>query len=231
MRFHAFQHHPAENLGYISCWIAHHGLDLKITHPYSGQPMPPVDDMDCLILLGAPMGVYEETSYPWITQEKLLLKKAMAQNKKILGICFGAQMLASVLGAKVYPHVQKEIGWFPIELTPQGRNSALKSLSPSPFTVFHWHGDTFDLPTKALHLASSAACPHQAFSHGDNILGLQFHPEISEDIIRDMAHDEKKELLLGTPYVQTEEEILRHFHYDAAAKAKIFAMLDEFFLK
>ncbi len=229
MKIHAIQHHPAENLGFVAKWIEQNCCELSLTHAYADETMPSPQNFDALILLGAPMGVYEEPDHPWMTKEKRLIESALKDNKKILGICFGSQILANVLGAKVYPHHQKEIGWFPIELTPDGMNSPLSHLGPEPFMAFHWHGDTFELPPQAKHLAFSSACANQAFSCGENILGLQFHPEISEEIIQNMAHDEKAELLLGTPFVQPEEKILEYFHYDEPAQQKIFAMLSDFF--
>jgi GMP synthase (glutamine-hydrolysing) len=130
---------------------------------------------DLLFVLGAPVGVYEDGVYPFLHDESAVLRARLARNKPTVGICLGAQLIAASLGAKVYPSGYKEIGFAPVELTGAGQESPLRRLAGVP--VLHWHGDTFDLPDGAVHLAATARCPHQAFALGRNILGLQFHAE------------------------------------------------------
>lgn len=131
---------------------------------------------DALIVLGGPIGAYEDDRYPFLADELRLIERALKQEIPVLGICLGAQLLARALGARVYPGKGREIGIAPIDLTVEGETSCLKHLAPD-HRVFHWHGDTFDLPDGALRLASTAMTPNQAFSHGDKVLGLQFHIE------------------------------------------------------
>lgn len=131
---------------------------------------------DLIIVLGAPVGVYEEDKYPFLGDETRLLKRRLGQNRPTFGICLGAQLIAHALGAKVYPSGIKEIGWGSVELTDAGLSSPLRHLARTP--VLHWHGDTFDLPANAVHLASTALCRNQAFSIAPNILAVQFHPEV-----------------------------------------------------
>ncbi|MGN7611190.1 glutamine amidotransferase [Magnetococcales bacterium HHB-1] len=131
---------------------------------------------DLLIILGGPIGVYDEPDYLFLTDELKLLERRLAQDLPTLGICLGCQLMARALGSKVYPSGYKEIGWSPIQLTDQGQQSPLKPLHNQP--VLHWHGDTFDLPQGAHHLASSKLCTQQAFQY-KNSLALQFHLEVT----------------------------------------------------
>jgi GMP synthase (glutamine-hydrolysing) len=132
-------------------------------------------DAELLIVLGGPIGVYENSTYPFLNDELTLLRERLARQQPTLGICLGAQLMASALGARVYPGGQKEIGWSALQLTPQGEASCLRHLQGVP--VLHWHGDTFELPAGGIHLASSAVYPHQAFAIGQHALALQCHPE------------------------------------------------------
>jgi GMP synthase (glutamine-hydrolysing) len=129
-----------------------------------------------VIVLGAPVGAYEEDKYPFLSEELNLLKIRIAAGRPTFGICLGAQLVARALGARVYPSGVKEIGWGPVDLTDAAASTPLRHLARTP--VLHWHGDTFDLPQGAVHLASTAMCRNQAFSSGSNILCVQFHPEV-----------------------------------------------------
>ena len=130
---------------------------------------------DILFVLGAPVGVYEEDIYPFLADERALLQARLAKGRPTFGICLGAQLIAAALGARVYPSGSKEIGFAPVMLTPAGCKSPLRPLDG--VKVLHWHGDTFDLPEGATHLAATEQCPHQAFALGANVLGVQFHIE------------------------------------------------------
>ncbi|MGU3496203.1 glutamine amidotransferase [Xanthobacteraceae bacterium A53D] len=143
-----------------------------------GQPDFLADDPagdDLLVVLGGPIGVYEEASYPFLVREKAFLAERLSRGLPTLGICLGAQLIANALGAPVYPSGLKEIGFSPLILTGLGEDSALRHLKDIP--VLHWHGDTYDLPAGAEHLAATTIVRQQAFRLGPNILGLQFHPE------------------------------------------------------
>jgi GMP synthase (glutamine-hydrolysing) len=131
---------------------------------------------DILFVLGAPIGVYDGDLYPFLADEFALLKARLAARKPTLGICLGAQLIAAALGGRVYPSGGKEVGFAKVGLTEAGRYSPLRFLED--VEVLHWHGDTFDLPEGVAHLAATEMCPHQAFSLGKTVLGLQFHPEV-----------------------------------------------------
>ena len=135
---------------------------------------------DLLIILGGPISVNDADIFPFLETEISLLRQRMAADKPTLGICLGAQLIASALGADVYPGKEKEIGWYGLNLTTEGSNSALRYLSAEHCSMLHWHGETFDLPENAVLLASSEKYPNQAFSYKENILALQFHPEVTQ---------------------------------------------------
>lgn len=132
---------------------------------------------DLLVVLGGPIGVYDTTDYPFLESEIEMIAARLATDRPTLGICLGCQLMARALGARVYPSGIKEIGWAPVGLTEAGRQSCLAPLAEADAKVLHWHGDTFDLPPRAVHLAETDGCRNQAFSLGTHALALQFHPE------------------------------------------------------
>jgi len=134
---------------------------------------------DLLIMMGGPMGVYEQDRYPWIRCQLSRLKQRLAADRPTLGVCLGAQMIAAALGARVYAGPSKEVGFHPINIHPGARNGPLGALVDVP--VLHWHGDTFTRPEGVELLASSATYEHQAFRRGRNLLALQFHAEMGLD--------------------------------------------------
>jgi GMP synthase (glutamine-hydrolysing) len=171
------RHVPFEDLGAFAPVLERRGAaldmcDIGLDDLGAVDPLGP----DLLIVLGGPIGVYEEERYPFLVEEISLLARRIAANRPTLGICLGAQLIAKAAGAKVYPSGQNEIGFAPITLTNAGRGSCLAPFA-NESTTLHWHGDTFDLPGEATLLASTNACTNQAFMLGQNIIGFQFHPE------------------------------------------------------
>jgi GMP synthase (glutamine-hydrolysing) len=144
---------------------------------------PSLDGYHGLVVLGGPMSVYEDRRFTHLITEMKLIEDALQRNLPVLGICLGAQLIAKTLGADVYPSKQKEIGWYDLHITAEtAPESILKSLGATEI-VFQWHGDTFDIPAGAIHLAASPLCINQAFSYGDKVYGLQFHLEVDEAMI------------------------------------------------
>lgn len=137
------------------------------------------DAMDLLVVLGGPIGAYEEDRYPFLTSELNLIERRLAAGTPTLGICLGAQLMARALGAEVRPGPAREIGWAPLVLSKAGQSGPLRHLGDAP--VLHWHGDVFDLPAGAAGLAATESCPHQAFALGPSVLGVQFHPEAQSE--------------------------------------------------
>jgi len=209
MNIHIIQHVSFEPAGMIADWAAMREYPVTYTYLFEKEiHWPSVNDIDMLVILGGPMGVYEEDKFEWMRDEKSFVKDMVLAGKIVLGICFGSQILAEVLGAKVYPSKEKEIGFFPVTKTRQGKQDEVFSNSPESWNVFHWHGDTFDLPEDAVHLFESPACKHQVFRKA-NCTGIQFHPEVDSALLRSMIDNERHELVKAA-YVQTEEEILKN---------------------
>ncbi|GAB1542982.1 glutamine amidotransferase [Scytonema sp. NUACC21] len=175
------QHVAFEDLGSLGEVLSQRGYD--ICYYQAGvddlsllQPTQP----DLLVILGGPIGVYEDKDYPFILDELKLLEARLAKSLPTLGICLGSQLIARALGAGVYPGGnRKEIGWGNLQISPAGQSSCMRHLHPAQTPVLHWHGDTFDLPSGAVLLASSLQYQNQAFSWGSHCLGLQFHPEVT----------------------------------------------------
>jgi len=165
---------------------------------------------DALIVLGGPIGAYEDDRYPFLADELRLVERALKQQIPVLGICLGAQLLARALGARVHPVAGREIGVAPVALTAEGQASCLKHLAPG-YRVFHWHGDTFDLPEGAVRLASTAMTPNQAFARGSKVLGLQFHVEAEAARIERWLIGHTCELgITGLDVVALREDLRRH---------------------
>jgi len=183
MRAHYLQHVHFEGLGSIASWLQHKGYEITHTAFFDEPNLPEAETIDFLIIMGGPMSVNDASIYPWLAAEKAFIREVIALGKPVLGICLGAQLIASTMGAKIYPNSHKEIGWFPIEAVPTNKNDTFAF--PAFFEVFHWHGETFDLPPSASLLASSTGCKNQAFQLGKNVMGLQFHLEMTADSVKD----------------------------------------------
>lgn len=207
LRIHYFQHVAHEGIGSIEEWIKTEGHSITATRFFNGEQLPELNDLDWLIIMGGPMNVNDEKDYPWLAAEKKFIRQAIDAGKTVLGICLGSQLVSDALGAKVYKNKEKEIGWFNIELTHSAQTEDLFSDMGSRLKVFHWHGDTFDLPENAIHLASSVACKNQAYVYNDKVLALQFHLEPTQNSLRQMIDFGRDELKSGK-YVQTEQELL-----------------------
>ena len=215
MNVHYFQHVEFEDLGIIETWMKATSAQVSATKFYKDTSIPKINKIDWLIVLGGPMSVHDEQTYPWLKAEKKFIVEAIENGKIVLGICLGAQLLAYALGADVFPNRNREIGWFPIEGVAQRESSGLKSIVPSHMEVFHWHGDTFDLPTNAVHLARSEGCENQAFCIGERVLGLQFHLEVTPFTVKSLIERCKNDLTTGR-YIQSGEEMLSdpsRFHH------------------
>ena len=225
LRIHYFQHVPFEDLGTIREWIESHGHSLGVTQFFRNSTLPKIEDIDWLIVMGGPMGVYDENMFPWLVKEKKFISDAIRHNKKVIGVCLGAQLIASALDAQVYPNTQKEIGWFPVRVTLDGKSSSLFKNIPQQFTAFHWHGDTFDLPEGAHWLAESEACKHQAFSFNKHVLGLQFHLEIELNNVELLVQNCGNELQKA-PFIQPAESMLNANYYFGEIRKNMYHILD-----
>ena len=176
----AIRHVHFEDLGVLEDVLIERGIGIRYLEAGIDNLMALHDGLESelLVVLGGPIGAYDEDRYPFLTQELRIIEKRLASGLPMLGICLGAQLMARALGARVYPAPEKEIGWAPVALTNAGTRSPIRSLAGADMSVLHWHGDTFDLPENATLLASTDVCSNQAFSWKDVGLALQFHPEV-----------------------------------------------------
>ncbi len=210
MRIHYLQHVSFENAANIGKWAQENGCLLTKTEIFEGEPFPDTDRIDILAVMGGLMNVYQYRYYPWLKEEKVFIEKAINKNIKVIGICLGAQLIADVLGGRVTQNSNVEIGWHDVTLTDAGADSVFLRDFPKTFTAFHWHGDTFEIPPGATHLATSKACANQAFEYGNNVIGLQFHFEYSQESIEKML-DNCSDELIDAPYVQNQGQIRQNY--------------------
>lgn len=213
MKIHYLQHVPFENPGSVLDWAAKNGHEVTGTQMYKDEPFPRQEAFDWLFVMGGPMNIYEEDKYPWLSKEKSFIKESIAYGKVIIGLCLGGQLIADVLGGKVTKNRHSEIGWFPVKLSEQARESYLFSFFPPEPIVFQWHGDTFStLPACAELLAMSEACENQAFVYQKRVFGFQYHLENTQEIIDALIENCADEMVPGT-YVQSAQEVLAHPEY------------------
>lgn len=205
MRAHYLQHVPFEGLGSIKPWLQEKGCEITSTQFFQSQPLPDPKLIDLLIIMGGPMSANDKEKYPWIVPEIRFINEVIQSGKPVLGICLGAQLIASAMGAEIYQNAEKEIGWFPVEGISLTDTSDFQF--PPSMTVFHWHGETFNLPQGTTHLARSQACKNQAFQFGKSVIGLQFHLETTPESAMELVANCRDELQ-PDKYIQTESEIL-----------------------
>lgn len=206
MRIHTLEHVDFEGPGAIAQVAAKYGWQLARCRVFAGDPLPDFSEFNLLAVMGGPMSVHDGLQYPWLAQEKQFLQRAMAAGRSVLGVCLGAQMLAEALGGKVEKNPEREIGWFPVRLSPWGKTSQAFTGFPQEFEAFHWHGEAFTIARGASCLGSSQACVNQAFGVNAKYVGLQFHLETTAEsmelLIKNCADE-----LAPAPFVQTPERM------------------------
>jgi GMP synthase (glutamine-hydrolysing) len=178
------RHTQAEGLGLLANVLRELGIHHRYLEIGRGEALPrDIRSVGGLIVLGGPMGAYEGEKYPFLGPESALIERALTAGRPVVGICLGAQLIAQALGARVYPGEKREVGWAPVTLTEDGMDDPVFGGGEQELTVFHMHGDTYELPPDAHNLASSPLYEQQAFRWGDLVYGLQFHLEFTEAII------------------------------------------------
>jgi GMP synthase-like glutamine amidotransferase len=228
MRLQVFQHVRFEDPGLIRHWAAERGHSIQTTHWYAGDSPPPTDAYDLLLIMGGPMGVEDTEIYSWLEIEKRAITRSLDHGCAAIGICLGAQLLADALGADITTQPQKEIGWFEVERCLASNGPDWLEILPDRFPAFHWHGQTFTLPSGAVQIARSAACELQAFTYGDRVLGLQFHLESDTAAIERLIQHCPKDLVSGGPFVQSAAEMLNPTAISIASQI-CFDLLDAFY--
>ena len=221
MNIHILQHAEWETIGQLDRWFYENGLSYSTTHLYKGEKLPKTK-IDFLIIMGGPMGIFDDENYYWLKEERELIKQTVNSKAKVLGICLGSQFIADSLGAKVFPGKEKEIGFFDIKKVT---NHPITNSLPNEFEVFHWHGDTFETPKNAINLFESELTENQGFIYDNRVVALQFHLEVGMKEIESFVENGINELIPST-YVQHKNEILnQNFNFDKS-NSYLFNILD-----
>jgi GMP synthase (glutamine-hydrolysing) len=203
-----------EGPGLIEKMFAANGWGFMTIELSRNEKLPSdFDGIGALVVLGGPMNVYEEKQYPFLKEEESLIRKALIEEVPILGICLGAQLLAKTCGGQVKKAPHKEIGWYKVEKTVDGKKDTLFAAGPDHIQVFQWHEDTFDIPEGAVLLAEGKDCKNQAFRVGQNAYGLQFHIEVTEDMIRNWFQSEE-EAIVKKIFKDT-KKVAENYHTEA----------------
>lgn len=213
MRVQVLQHVPFEGIGSIEAWLGSRRAEVGYTRFYEQHHvLPGLRGLDLVVVMGGPMSANDERALPWLAAEKAFIRGAIGAGVPMVGVCLGAQLIASALGARVFRNPHKEIGWFEVRATEADDTFRF----PASLTAFHWHGETFELPNGARRLASSQACANQAFQIGPSAVGVQCHLETtpqSLDAILEACRGE----LVEAPFVQS-EAAMRAAQPDAYAR-------------
>jgi GMP synthase-like glutamine amidotransferase len=227
MKIQVLQHSSINTLGTIEEYAKIRNHKLESTRFYETKnPLEP-DSFDLLIIMGGPMGIYDYEENPWLRDEKAFIKQAVEAGKPVLGICLGAQLLADILGARVYENRYIEMGWFPVRAAGGENKPEFFERLPGEITVFHWHSRTFDLPTGAVHVYESEGCKNQGFIYNGRVVALQFHPEVNEERIKSLIERFGDGMANGL-FVQEKKEMLGQREYLDGTKEFMFLILDKF---
>jgi len=224
MKIHVLQHAEWETIGEIEKWININNYSYTVSYLYLGEKLPE-NDIDFLIIMGGPMDIYDDKNYPWLATEREYIKTMMNSDTKVLGICLGSQFIADALGSKVYKGEEKEIGFYNIRKV---ESHPVTNNLPSSFSVFHWHGDTFNTPLGAINLFNSSLTKNQGFIYDDRILAIQFHLEVGHKEIESFVDNGRNELI-PSKYVQRESKIMSLNYNFNKANSYLFDILDKFF--
>lgn len=225
MRIHHIQHDDFEGLAAIGDWAAIQRAAISSTRADLGHSYPDPDDFDILIIMGGKMGVYEEDKFPWLVQEKKFIADSIKRGKIVLGICLGSQLIASALGAKVFPNQEPEMGVFPVYFNESASSDDVFKHFGKKLEVLHIHNDTFDVPDGAVCMASSVLTPNQAFKYGSNVFALQFHFEVNQSQLiafREKAFDDT----LKGRWIQSGVAIMSYSELIQRNNAILFKVLD-----
>lgn len=224
MRVQVLQHVPFEDVGSMADWFRSRGAELHYSRFYEADvQLPDPGNRDLIVAMGGPMSVNDEVELPWLVAEKAFLRHAVEAGAAVLGVCLGAQLIASALGARVQANALPEIGWFPVSRAESAGEDCFAF--PERVELLHWHGETFELPAGARLLASSEACRHQAFQLGRRVIGLQCHPEMTPAIISELLRECATELQPG-PWVQSAAQLAAEPGRYAAGNALMARLLD-----
>lgn len=218
-----FQHVPFEGPAAIADWAQARGEAVKIVHAYQGEDVAVGAEASLLVVMGGPMSVNDTHIHPWIEPELAVLHERIAADRSTLGVCLGAQLIAKAAGSMIYQAAETEIGWYPVQRTTE---AGLGRLLPDKFTPLHWHGETFDLPENALHLAKTEACLHQAFQLGQCVLGFQYHIEATRESLAALIENCGHEIGEGRFQMPAEQMLAQASAMTPSLHPMLFDLLD-----
>jgi len=225
VKIYVLQHVSFEGVGAIADWAEMRGILLCVVRLWAGEKLPE-QVVDGLIVMGGPMGIYDYEDYPWLIDEKKFIRSVIEAKKMVLGICLGAQLIAAVLGARVFSGDEKEIGWFELK-----RLAPLMDISfPLGCMVLHWHGDQFEVPEGAVCFASSMVTSCQGFFLGDRVVALQFHLETTAESLEALIENSESELLEKGEWIQSPQDLREGLVYLPELHSVLFRLLDVLFL-
>lgn len=213
LRVHYFQHIAGEGFG--SCYSflkAHHAtitatefFVLPVDLPLEIEALPHIEDVDLLLIMGGTMSVNDEANYPWLKIEKRWIRRYLAAGKPAIGLCLGGQLIANALGAAVSRNRYQELGWSTVQRVPNLPKESF--LLPEKINVMQWHSETFEIPKGAIHLAENSVCRNQMYQIGSNVLGFQFHPEMTPKVLNLLLENEQELSIFKGEYVQSLDEL------------------------
>lgn len=217
-------HASFEKAGSIKTWAEMHGHQMVEVKPYEGEMLPEVKDYDLIVVMGGPQSPLTIEETPYLKDEIQLLVQAIKLNKKIIGVCLGAQLIGEALGAKTEKSPNREIGNYQIVLLQDAKDDVIFSKFSQKFAVMHWHNDMPGIPDGAILLAASDGCPRQIYRYGDRVYGFQCHFELTKDLVVEMIKHCHEDIKAGGRYVMTPEELI-NVNYDPINE-KLNSVLD-----
>jgi GMP synthase-like glutamine amidotransferase len=227
MKVCVIQHVYYESPGLVQNWLDESGYFYKVFEPDMGNPFPKCEDFDALIIMGGPMSVGDENTYPWLIHEKAFIKEFIQAGKRVLGICLGSQLLSEALGAQVKRNHKPEIGWFPVSVDRSKLPVKYQEVFPENFTTFHWHSDTFEIPEGAVSFASSDVTANQGYIY-KRVAAFQFHMEVTPWMLKQLIEKHGSDLDTDFESIQSREEILRGESEIKNNKVILYKFLDKF---